>query len=102
MLTHGPYEILRHFQGARHFPQDHRLRLKNPGWRILDFEGNLFSDVENGSQRESIFRAPLLKHDRERVFTEDLFVDQSGAADTTLPALTRVLSLTKVLRLGGS
>ena len=40
VLTHGPYEVLRHFQGVKHFARDQRLRLETPGWRVLDFKGN--------------------------------------------------------------
>ena len=38
VLTHGPHEILRQYQGVKHFACDQRLRLETPGWRILDFE----------------------------------------------------------------
>ena len=40
VLTHGHHEVLRHFQGRRHFARDQRLRLETPGWRVLDFQGN--------------------------------------------------------------
>ena len=40
VLTRGPHEILRHYQGVKHFARDQRLRLETPGWRVLDFEGN--------------------------------------------------------------
>ena len=40
VLTHGPNEILRHYQGVRHFARDQRLRLETSGWRVMDFEGN--------------------------------------------------------------
>ena len=40
VLTHGQHEVLRHFQGVKHFARDQRLRLETPGWRVLDFEGN--------------------------------------------------------------
>ena len=40
VLTHGPHEILRHYQGVKHFARDQRLRLETPGWRALDFEEN--------------------------------------------------------------
>ena len=46
VLTHGTHEILRHSQGAKHFPSDHWLRLETPGWRVLDFQGNPFSQEE--------------------------------------------------------
>ena len=38
VLTHGPHEILRHYQGVKRFARDQRLRLESPGWRVLDFE----------------------------------------------------------------
>ena len=31
VLTHYPHEILRHFQGSKHFPRDQRPRLETPG-----------------------------------------------------------------------
>ena len=40
VLTHGHHEMLRHFQGSRHFARDQRMRLETPGWRVLDFQGN--------------------------------------------------------------
>ena len=43
-----------------------------------------------------------MKRSRERVFTEDLLVEQSGSADPNLPVLARVSSLMEVLQLGGS
>ena len=30
VLTHGHQEMLRHFQGSRHFARDQRLRLETP------------------------------------------------------------------------
>ena len=39
VLTHGHHELLRHFQGSRHFARDQRLRLGTPGWRVLVFHG---------------------------------------------------------------
>ena len=52
VLTHGPLEILRHFPGFKHFARDQRLRLETPGWRVLDIEGNPFSEseLERGKQ----------------------------------------------------
>ena len=40
VLTRGGYEILRLFQGHRHFAPDQRLQLETPVWRVLEFEGN--------------------------------------------------------------
>ena len=54
VLTHGPHEVLRHFQGVKHFAGDQRLRLETTGWRVLDFEGNPFSESELERQRERI------------------------------------------------
>ena len=34
VLTHGHHEILRHFQGSKHFPREQRLRLETPSWEI--------------------------------------------------------------------
>ena len=57
LLTHGIHEILRHYQGTKHFPRDQRLRLETPGWRVLDFEGNVMRE-EVARQRERILRGP--------------------------------------------
>ena len=46
VLTHGPHEILRHYQVVEHFARDQRLRLETPGWRVLDFEGIPLSESE--------------------------------------------------------
>ena len=101
VLTHGPHEILRHYQGVKHFSRDQRLRLETPGWRVLDFEGNPLSDSELERRKEHILRAPLVVRDREYPFAEDLTVDESWAPDATLPVVAKVSSLSEVLRLGG-
>ena len=98
--TNGPKGILPRFHGARHFPRAQRLRLETPGWWVLIVEGKPLSD-DLGGQRDKILMAPLVKWNRERVFTEDFLVNQSGAADTNLP-VARLLSLMEVFRLGGS
>ena len=54
VLTHGPHEVLRHFQGVKRLARDQRLRLETPGWRLLDFEGNLLHESELERQRERI------------------------------------------------
>ena len=59
VLTHGGYEIIRHFQGHRHFARNRRLRLKPPGWRVLDFDGNLLPEGELERQREKLKLALL-------------------------------------------
>ena len=101
VLTHGPHEILRHYQGVTHFARDHRLRLETPGWRVLDFEGNPFSESELERRRKHILRGPLVVRDREYPFAEDLIMDESGAPDATLPVVAKVSSLIEILRLGG-
>ena len=97
-LTHGPYEILQHLNGARHFPSDQRLQLETPDWRVLDFDGNPLSDggVERRSQK--ILPAPFVKRDRDHMFTEDWLVDESGAADPILPVLVMVSSVMEILQ----
>ena len=97
VLTHGPHEVLRHFQGVKHFARDQRLRLETPGWRVLDFEGNPLSESELERRREFIPRGPPVIRDREY-----LIVDDSGAPDAKLPVLAKLSSLVEVLRLGGS
>ena len=101
VLTHGPHEVLRHFQAVKHFTQDQRLRLETPGWRVLDFEGNPLTESELERQKESILRGPVVFRDREYPFAEDLIMDDSGAPDAKLPVLANVSSLVEVLRLGG-
>ena len=100
VLTHGPHETLRHYQGVKHFARDQRLKLKTPGWRVLDFEGNPFSESELERQKEHILRGPLVVPDREYPFAEDLIVDESGAPDATLPVVANVFSLIEILRFG--
>ena len=100
VLTHGPHEILRHYQGVKHFSRDQRLRLETPGWRVLDFEGKPLSESELERRKEHILRDPLVVRDREYPFAEDLIVDESGAPDATLPVVAKVSSLNEILRLG--
>ena len=102
VLTHGMHEILRHYQGTKQFPRDQRLRLETPGWRVLDFEGNVMRDEEVARQRDRILRGPQVVRDREYPFAEDLIADSSGTVDGSLPVLAKVSSLVEVLRLGGS
>ena len=101
VLTHGPHEILRHYQGVKHFACDQRLRLETPGWRVLDFEGNPLGESELQRRKEHNLRAPLVVRDREYPFAEDLTEDESGALDATLPVVAKVSSLIEVLQLGG-
>ena len=91
----------RHYLGTKHFPRDQRLRLETPGWRVLDFEGNVMRDEEVARQRDRILRGPQVVRDREYPSAEDLIVDSSGTVDASLPVLAKVSSLVEVLRLGG-
>ena len=102
VLTHGYHEILRHFQGSKHFPRDQQLRLETPDWEVLDYEGNAMSPAEVERQRERIMKAPLVVRDREYPFSEDVIVDETGALDPNLGVMAKVSSLIEVLRLGGS
>ena len=101
MLTHGPHEILRYYQGVKHLARDQRLILETPGWRVLDFEENTLSESELERRKEHILRGPLVVRDREYPFAEDLIVDESEAPDATLPVVAKVSSLIEILRLGG-
>ena len=51
---------------------------------------------------EELLLAALLIRDRERVSTEDLLVDESGAADPKFPVIAWISSLMEVFRLDGS
>ena len=102
VLTHGHHEVLRHFQGSKHFPRDQRLRFETPGWEVLEYEGNVMSPAVVERQREKIMRAPLVVRDREYPFSEDVIVDETGAVDPNLGVMAKVSSLIEVLRLGGS
>ena len=102
MLTHGHQDLLRHYQGSKHFPRDQRLRLETPGWEVLDYEGNIMSLAEVERQREKIMRAPLVVRDREYPFSEDVIVDETVAVDPNLGLMAKVSSLIEVLRLGGT
>ena len=101
VLKHGPHEILRHYQGVKHFAHDQRLRLETHGWRVLDFEGNPLSESELERRKEHILRGPLVVRDPEYPFAEDLIVDESGSPDATLPVVAKMSPLIEVLRLGG-
>ena len=102
VLTHGGYEIVRHFQRHRQFAPDHRLRLETPGWRVLDFDGNPLPEDELERQREKIMFAPLVVRDRDYPYREDLIPDASGNVDPQLTMLAKVSYLIDALQLGGS
>ena len=90
MLTHGHHEVLRHFQGSRHFARDQRLRLGTHRWRVLDFHGKPLSEDELERQIGKIDMSPLVVRDREHLFAEDLITDEAGVVDPLLPTLTKV------------
>ena len=102
VLTHGSSEVLRHFQGIRHFATDQRLRDEAPGWRVLGFDGRPLTDDKLERQREKILPAPLVDRDREYPFRGDLIPDASGNTDPQPPVLANVSSQVNVLQLGGS
>ena len=68
VMTHGVHEILRHYQGTKHFSGDQPLRLETPGWRVLDFEGKPMREKEIERQRERILRAPQVMRDKGYLF----------------------------------
>ena len=102
VLTHGHHEVLRHFQGRRHFARDQRLRLETPGWRVLDFQENTLTEDERERQRENFQKGPLVVRDREHPFAEDLISDEAVVIDPQLPVLTKVSCLVDGLKMGGS
>ena len=101
VLTHEHHEVLRHFQGSRHFVHDQRLRLETPGWRVLDFQGNPLSEDELECQREKIRKGSLVVRDREHAFAEDLITDEAAVVDSQLPVLAKVSCLVDALKMGG-
>ena len=102
VLTHGHHEVLRHFQGRRHFARDQRLRLETPGWLVRDFQRNPLTEDVPERQREKIQKGPLVLRDREHPFAEDLISDEVGVVDPQLPVLTKVSCLVDALDMGGS
>ena len=102
VLTQGHHEVLRYFQGCRHFARDQRLRLDTPRWRVLDFQGNPLTEDELERQREKIQKGPLVIRDREHPFAEDLISDEAGVIDLQLPVLTKVSCLVDGLKMRGS
>ena len=102
VLTHGHHEMMRHFQGSRHFVRDQRLRLETPGWRVLDLNGNPLGEDELERQRDKIRKGPLVVRDREHPFAEDLITNETGVVDSQLPVLAKVSCLVDALKMGGS
>ena len=84
VLTHGPYEPLRRFQGSRQFPSDQRMRQETPGWRVSDFQGKHFTEDELKQRRDKIRKSLSVVWDRDYPFTGDLIVDEAGVSDPNL------------------
>ena len=82
------------------FSIDQRFRLETPGWRVLDYEGNLMREEEFEWHRERILKVSQMVKDREYPFSEDFIVESSGAVDVTLPVFAKVSALIGALRLG--
>ena len=70
--------------------------------RVLDFYENPPSDEQLERQTEKISLALLVKRDRGRVFTEDLLLEESGAAESNLPLLMSLSSPIEVSGQGSS
>ena len=102
VLTHGHHEVLRHFQGRRHFARDQRLLLETPGWRVMDFQGNPLSEDKLERQREKIQMSPFVVRDREHPLAEDLITDETGVIDPQLPVLAKLSCLVDAMKMGGS
>ena len=102
VLTHCSSQILKQFQGMRHFARDQRLQLETTGWRVFLFFGNILNEEELERQRNKILRAPLVVRDREYPFREHLIPDASGNVDPQLPMLAKMSWLIDVLQLAGS
>ena len=81
VLIHGSFELLRHYQSAKHFAMDQRLRLETRGWRFLDFSGNPMPDEQVERQRAEIMGTTLVRCDRVYLFCEDLIRDETGVVD---------------------
>ena len=102
VLTYGQYENLRLFHAASHFPHHQRMRLKMPRWRVLEFQGNPFTEDEFERQTKKILQAPLVVQDRQNLFAEDLVVDGAGVVRPKLPRFGKVSCFIVVLQLGDS
>ena len=102
VLSHGHLEVLRHFQGTRHFARDQRLRLETPVWRVLDFHGNPFCEDKPERQKRKIKKRPLVVRDCKHPFAGYFIVDEAGVVDTHMTLLTKVSCLVDALKIGGS
>ena len=102
VLTHGSFEILRHFQCEKHFAMDQGLRLETIGWRVLVFSGNRLPDDEVERQRSRNIWTSLVRRDREYPFCGHLITDDAGVVDPQLHILAKVSSLLESLPQGRS
>ena len=64
VLTHGSFEVLRQYQGAKQFAMDQQLRLETPGGRVLVFRGDPLPDEEVERHRARIMRTQLVQRER--------------------------------------
>ena len=71
ILTPGAHEDLRHYQGVWHFPRGQQRRLETPGWRVLNFEGNLLRANDLERQKECTLRGLRVIRDWEFAFAKD-------------------------------
>ena len=94
--------MLRQFQRCGHFAWDQLLRLEIPKWCVLGFHGNPLGEDELEQQRGKIGKSPLVVHDCQHPFAEDLISDGTCVVDPQLPLLTKVSCLVDVLKMGGS
>ena len=102
VLTQCSSDVLRHFQGIRHFARDQRLHLETPGWHVLGFDVKPLTEDEMERHCDKILRVLLIVREREYPFREDLTPDASGNANPQLLVLDKVSSPVDVLQLGGS
>ena len=100
VLFHEPFEILRHYLGAKQFSIDQRLRLETPGWRVSYFSDTSLLDEEVKRQRAMIMQTLLVRRDCEYPFCEDLITHDAGVVDPLLRILAKLSSFIEILRLG--
>ena len=81
VLTYGHHQVLRQFQGSRHFARGQRLWLETPAWRVLDFHGNPLSEDDPERQNGKIKKVSVVAYDCERSFAEDLIAGGAGVVD---------------------
>ena len=55
VLSHCSFEVLRNYQGAKHFAMDQLLDLEANGWRVLDFSGQFVPEEEVERQLAKTF-----------------------------------------------